>query len=224
MKKVKIEHALHQRWAEFRFGVVGALLANPPGKQELRSRLKDLSDTAWTHPISGEKFRSSFPTIERWYYKSLNQNKDPVGILRRKLRCDSGTTRHLTPEMKTWLQNNYREHPSWSGQLHCDNLQAWLLTNPSSGMAPSYATVLRYMRVTGRERKARVRSPFAPAQFLLQAESCFIVGHPRRVPVDYSQALPQSHTGNDSPCLTIRLCDQHRKLFDGELPVNNFLR
>ena len=69
-----------------------------------------------------------------------------------------------------------------------------------------------------------ILSATAPAQFLLQAESCFIVGHPRRVPVDYSQALPQSHTGNDSPCLTIRLCDQHRKLFDGELPVNNFLR
>lgn len=169
MKKNKTEGSLHQLWAEFRFGVVGALLANPPGEQELARRLKELSETEWTHPMEGGRFKISFPTIERWYYKSLNHKKDPVGVLRRKLRSDSGTTRHLTPEMKTWLQNNYREHSSWSGQLHCDNLKAWLGDHPSYGMECSYATVLRYMKIKGWDKKPRVRSPFAPGRAAAEA-------------------------------------------------------
>ena len=169
VKKRKAERSLHQLLAEFRFGVVGALLSNPPGPGELRLRLKELSKTEWQHPIKAEKFKVSLPTIERWYYQSLKQGKDPVGALRRKLRRDSGTTRHMTPEIKNWLQNNYREHPSWSGQLHCDNLWVWLTANPSYGMAPSYPTVLRYMRLKGWDKKCRVRSPFAPGRVAAEA-------------------------------------------------------
>jgi len=169
MKKLKNDRSSHQLWAEFRFGVVGALLASPPEPGALRSRFKELSETEWRHPISGETFTLSLPTIERWYYASLKQEKDPVGALRRKLRSDSGTTRHLTPEIKTWLQNNYRSHSSWSGQLHCDNLRAWLVQNPANGTAPSYPTVLRYMRLKGWDKKPRVRSPFAPGRLAAEA-------------------------------------------------------
>jgi transposase InsO family protein len=158
----------HQLWAEFRFGVIGALLARPPETGELRARLKELSNTEWKHPLNSKPFRISLPTLERWYYSSLKQNKDPVGALRRKLRCDSGTTRHLTQEIKNWLQNNYRLHPSWSGQLHSDNVSAWLQSNPTCGMTPSYSTVLRYMRIKGWDRKPRVRSPFAPGRVIAQ--------------------------------------------------------
>jgi hypothetical protein len=149
MKSIEPERSGHQRWAEFRFGVIGALLASPPEKHDLQNRLRELSEKEWTHPIKGEKFKISFPTLERWYYKSLHQDKDPVGGLRRKLRADSGTTRHLTPEIKSWLEKNYLSHPSWSGQLHCDNLRVWLKENPHCGTAPSYPTVLRYMRLKG---------------------------------------------------------------------------
>ncbi|MEK7623983.1 MAG: IS481 family transposase, partial [Patescibacteria group bacterium] len=75
MKNRKTERSTHQLWAEFRFGVVGALLSNPPEPGELRLRLKALSETEWTHPIDGQKFRVSLPTIERWYYASLKQEK-----------------------------------------------------------------------------------------------------------------------------------------------------
>jgi len=164
MQRNEIKQAAHQLWAEFRFGVIGALLSSPPEKGELRSRLKQLSETQWKHPMTGEKFRLSLPTLERWYYASLKQDKDPVGALRRKLRRDSGTTKHLTPEIKNWLQNNYRAHSSWSAQLHCDNLKVWLEQNPSFGMAPSYPTIVRYMRLRGWDKKVRVRSPFAPGR------------------------------------------------------------
>jgi putative transposase len=166
--KIKTERATHQLWAEFRFGVVGGLLASPPPSGELRDRLKELSEKSWRHPIHGEEHRFSLPTIERWYYQCLKHGKDPVGSLRRKLRSDSGTTRHLTPEMKNWLQTNYRAHGSWSGQLHFDNLKIWLENHPQCGMAPSYPTLIRYMRLRGWDRKERVRSPHAPGRAAAQ--------------------------------------------------------
>jgi len=169
MENVKADRSSHQLWAEFRFGVVGALLASPPEAGELRAQLKELAKRQWTHPVRGCRYLVSLPTIERWYYKSLNQEKDPVGSLRRKLRSDSGTTKHLTPEMKDWLQKNYIQHSSWSGQLHCDNLRAWLKLNPSYGMAPSYTTILRFMKNKGWVRRPRVRSPFAPGRIAAEA-------------------------------------------------------
>lgn len=169
MTKDKSERSPHQLWAEFRFGVIGALLSAPPESGELRTRLKELAAKEWKHPIRRETFRISLPTIERWYYQSLKHGKDPVGSLRRKLRSDSGTTRHLTPEIKNWLQTNYREHGSWSGRLHSDNLKAWLEQNPQCGQAPSYPTVIRYMRSRGWERKPRPRSPHAPGYLAAQA-------------------------------------------------------
>lgn len=169
MKQDRVVSSTHQLWAELRFSVVGGLLASPPGSGELRQRIRELAETDWLHPIKGIKYRISYPTIERWYYKSLNQDKDPVGSLRRKLRSDSGTTKHLTVEQKDWLQKNYVLHSSWSRQLHYDNLKAWLKDNPSLGMEPSYTTILRFMRHRGWERKPRVRSPFAPGRAAAEA-------------------------------------------------------
>lgn len=165
MKKEKFSaRPSHQVWAEFRFAVIGVLLSDPPNAGELKMRLKELSETEWKHPLKNKKFKISLPTLERWYYLSRKRNQDPVGVLRRKLRRDCGTTRHLTQEIKNWLQNNYRQHQSWSVQLHNDNLQVWLENNPSFGMVPSYATILRYMHSKGFERKPRQRSPFAPGR------------------------------------------------------------
>lgn len=163
-KKTLTERPSHQLWAEFRFGVIGSLLANPPDSGELKQRLKELADIEWNHPIKEKKFKVSFPTLERWYYASAKQDKDPVGSLRRKLRRDSGTLKHFTSDMQNWLQNNYRAHPSWSVQLHCDNLRAWLEQNPLFGMKPSYSTVLRYIRSKGWDKAYRDRSPYSPGK------------------------------------------------------------
>jgi putative transposase len=81
---------VHQRWAEFRFSVIGQLLAAPPPKGELATAIAALAERTWHHPITDEHTRFGFSTIERWYYRALKEKSDPVGVLRRKLRADAG--------------------------------------------------------------------------------------------------------------------------------------
>jgi hypothetical protein len=58
---------VHERWAHFRFSVIGQLLAAPPSKGELAGALAALAKRAWCHPTTGEPTRFGFSTIERWY-------------------------------------------------------------------------------------------------------------------------------------------------------------
>ena len=162
MKTENQERPRQQLWAEFRFGIVGGLLSAPPNERELRQRIQELSKNYWEHPLSHEKVQFSFSTIERWYYQSKNQDKDPVGVLRRKIRRDSGCTFSISQDIKNWVQIQYRQHPSWSVQLHYDHLKLELLENPSLGMLPSYRSLTRYMRAVGNRKKARARSPHSP--------------------------------------------------------------
>src|SRR5262249_43828128 len=81
---------VHERWARFRFTVIGHLLAAPPAKGELAGAIASLAARTWRHPTSGEAVRFGFSTIERWYYRALKEKSDPVGVLRRKLRADAG--------------------------------------------------------------------------------------------------------------------------------------
>src|SRR3989442_15444227 len=84
------------RWAHFRFSVIGPLLAAPPGRGELRAELVGLVGKSWRHPIRGEPFRLSFSTVERWYYSAPHENRDPVGALGGRIRKDRGRQRSLS--------------------------------------------------------------------------------------------------------------------------------
>jgi hypothetical protein len=70
------------KWAQFRFSVVGALLAAPPKKGDLRAQLAALASKTWRHPITGEPYTPARSTIERWYYEARS-NRDPVTALAR---------------------------------------------------------------------------------------------------------------------------------------------
>ena len=82
---------VHERWAHLRFSVIGQLLAAPPDKGELKAAIEALAARIWRHPTTGEPVRFGFSTIERWYYRALNERSDPVGVLRRKASVRSGT-------------------------------------------------------------------------------------------------------------------------------------
>ena len=135
---------LHGRWALLRFSVVSRLLASPPPPLELARELERLAETEWQHPVSGEPVRFARSTIERWYYAARSQ-ADPMRVLRRKVRRDRGQQRALSAALRAVVREQYAAHPSWSYQLHRDNLAVRVAEDPRLGPLPSYATLRRYL-------------------------------------------------------------------------------
>lgn len=147
------------RWATFCLAVVGPLLAEPPEPGELESRLAEMAERTYKHPITGEACTFGQSTIERWYYKVRRRQARAVEALRRAVRKDAGTHPSLTEEARAAIQQQYRVHPRWSYQLHWDNLKARAKKHPELGEIPSYPTVRRYMRSSGLFKKKRRRRP-----------------------------------------------------------------
>ena len=147
----------HERWARLRFAVVGPLLASPPPRGRLRGELERLSRRDWEHPSGRGPVRFSVSTIERWYYQARAAHHDPVKALRRRARADAGRVRAMSPVLIAALREQHRAHPSWSVQLHYDNLQVRSDADPALGAMPSYATVTRVMRSLGLVRQRRRR-------------------------------------------------------------------
>ena len=146
----------HERWARFRFAVVGPLLAAPPAKGELGKALEELAAKTWRHPITKAPSTWAPSTIERWYYEAKHAPVDPVGALRRKLRKDIGRVFALGEALQAKLVAQYRDHKSWSVQLHRDNLAVLAEEDPTLGRAPSYSTVRRFLRQHGLDRRRQL--------------------------------------------------------------------
>jgi len=146
-----------QRWAQLRFSIVGPLLSSPPPRGQLRAELGRLSEKLWRHPTSGELTCFSFSTIERWYYTARTEGDDPVRVLERKLRRDSGRQRSLNDSLRKALAAQHRDYGFWSYQLHYDNLVVLVEQDPSLGPMPSYASVRRFMQRHGLRKRPRPR-------------------------------------------------------------------
>ena len=145
-KKAKASRA--RAWGEFRFSVIGQLLASPPLDGNLEESLVELSEKSWTHPITGSSRKFSFSSIERWYYTALQNNNSPVDGLQKKIRADKGKGRVITEEIKTIIQKQYAEHRYWSYKLHSDNVTS-LMRQTKQESAPSYQTVRRFLQSIG---------------------------------------------------------------------------
>ena len=66
------------RWAQWRFSIVGPLLAAPPLQGQLRTALQALADKTWSHPIDGTAVHVSFATIERWFYQARKADQPVI--------------------------------------------------------------------------------------------------------------------------------------------------
>jgi putative transposase len=143
------------RWAHLRFAVIGTLLAAPPKKGELQRALTALAMRDWQHPIRREPVRFARSTLERWYYQARHAPVDPVSPLRRRVRADAGQQPAMGAPLRDALRGQYDAHPSWSYQLHVDNLRVRVTADPTLGPMPSYATVRRYMQAQGLMRQRR---------------------------------------------------------------------
>jgi len=125
---------VHEKWATFRFSVIGLLLAAPPRRGELASAIAALAERTWQHPISDKPTRFGFSTVERWYYRALKERSDPVGVLRRKLRADAGRQPAVSAAVRQAIIAQYAAHKSWSAQLHYDNRRATRISCPCPPM------------------------------------------------------------------------------------------
>ena len=176
-----------ERWAHFRFSVIGPLLAAPPERGELKQELALLAQKEWRHPITAQWVQFALSTLERWYYLALGEPKDPVGVLGRKIRQDCGTHPSLSTEVRGVVLEQYRKHPSWSYQLHADNLSVLVEQDPKLGAMPSYPSLRRFMKAHGllkRRRQGRGNTPGVQA-----AEQRFEAFEIRSYESQYANAL-----------------------------------
>ena len=153
-----------EKMAQFKFSIVGPLLASPPERGELGRALAALAAKTWLDPHGGEATSFSASTIERWYYEALHEQRDPVKALTPKIRKDSGTHPSVGAALSELIRAQYFAHPSWSYKLHADNLAVTLATRPELGAMPSYTTVRRFMKRRGmlkRPRRGPAGSPGA---------------------------------------------------------------
>lgn len=147
---------LSGKWAELRFAVIGELLTRPPRHGELQKALKELEAKTWLTP-SGEWKSFSLSTIERWYYKA-KQAQQPFESLRRKVRSDAGCERVMSDALLEELRAQFATYPTWSYQLHADNLRALVEERPELGSAPSATTVRRRMQKRGWHKRPKART------------------------------------------------------------------
>jgi len=131
--------------------------AAPPPKGELAAAIAALAERAWHHPISDAHTRFGFSTIERWYYRALNEKRD-LAVLRRKLRADAGQQPAMSGAVRQAITAQYATHKSWSVRLHHDNLLALAENNPDLGPVPSYATLRRFLKASGFNKRRRLTS------------------------------------------------------------------
>lgn len=147
------------RWARFRFSIIGPLLAAPPEKGMLWNKLQELSQKCYQHPSTKLSIRFSPSTLERWYYDAKDQT-DPIRALERKVPSHAGTHPAVSAVAAQAVAMLYGQHPTWSVQLHYDNLVALGKKDAKLDPLPSYPTLRRYMKDQGmlRQRKRRRRN------------------------------------------------------------------
>lgn len=148
-----------ERWARLRFAIIGPLLAAPPPPGELAAALGELAAKTWTHPTTGQPLTFSRSTIERWYYAARAERRDPVTALERRIRRDAGDQPSLGVTVRAALRAQYRAHPSWTAQLHHDNLVALAGQDPALERIPSYTSIRRFLRAHGLARQRPRRHP-----------------------------------------------------------------
>lgn len=174
------------RWAHLRFAIVGPLLVSPLQRGELHAELEKLAARPWRHPMTGQPTRFGVSTLQRWYYAARSAG-DPVGVLRRKVRRDSGQQACVQEEVRRMLEAQYQAHKNWSYQLHYDNLRVLVEEDPKPVGLPSYSTLCRYMKGHGLIRKRLPRGKNTAGW--LQAQQRLESREVRSFEAEYVQAL-----------------------------------
>lgn len=164
------------RWARFRFGIVAPLLSSPPPEGELGAAIAALAARPWKHPTTGEMVRFSAKTIERWFYAARGE-QDPIRALERKVPRHAGTHPSISIPVAEVIRTLRQQHARWSYQLVYDNLIAVARQNFELGPIPGYATVRRYMKHHGLDKRRKRRRHEQQPDFVPRERRSFEVSH-----------------------------------------------
>jgi len=186
-KEQHMELSNAEKWAQFRLSVIGSLLISPPKQGDLSNELKKLSQQTWVHPLTGKLKQWSETSIERWYYKAKDSNSKAIMVLRNKTRSDIGECRALSQAIQDYLKAQYKQHISWSVQLHYDNLVCAVEAEPQLGELASYTTVRRFMKSEELVKKGYRRGPKSPGA--LKAQKRLEQREVRSYEVEYANGL-----------------------------------
>jgi putative transposase len=89
-------------------------------------------------------------------YIARRTPRDPVGVLRRKVRKDLGSHQSVSAAVRLALREQYDRHTSWSIYLHYLNLKALAQMRPDLGEVPCYSSVRRFFKAQGLRKIRRV--------------------------------------------------------------------
>lgn len=179
--------SVHERWGRLRFAVVGQLLAAPPERGALRRELRALAARTWRHPVSGKEVRFGLSTIERWYAAARKERRDPVGVLRRKVRKDLGVQSSVSAALQSAIRDQYALHPGWTVYLHFTNLKALAEKHTEIAPVPTYSTIRRFFESQGLRRRRRLSS--RRTEGVLRAEQRLLEREVRSYEADYVNAV-----------------------------------
>ena len=186
-------------WAEFRFSVIGGLLACPHQPGELRKEIEQPALRTYQHPTKDQLVQFGASTIERWYYRAKDSD-DPVSSMGRKLRSDLGKNKAMSPILLHELKKQYICYPHFSYQLHFDNLCALVEEKPELGKMCSYSTILRRMKERGWYKKSK--KLLNPTEGQKQARERIEQKEVRGFEMEYAHALwhLDFHQGSKAVC------------------------
>jgi transposase InsO family protein len=171
------DSATGMRWARLRFSIVGRVLAMPAKPGELQHRLQELAQTVWKHPTTGESVAFSFSTIERWYYLAYNHPKDPVNALLRRVRVGAGAQPSVSLALARVIVARHQLYPTWSYQLHYDNISVLAKKDAELENLPSYSTICRFMKKRGLAKQKKRRQKRGKEPDVTRERRSFEVEH-----------------------------------------------
>jgi len=119
-------------------------------------------------------------------HRARRERRDPVGVLRCKVRKDLGSQPAVSESARTALMQQYVEHPHWSAQLHYLNVCALLERDPPDHI-PSYSTVRRFLAAQGLAKQRRLS--FRRSEGVERAQSRLLAREVRSYEAEYVGGL-----------------------------------
>lgn len=165
----------HERLDKKAFKMAIVLMLKGLGPQERAQKIEELTKKEFEIPCSRKKTLSR-SVIYQWL-KEYRETDDRAGVLLSKPRCDRGVFRKLTVPQKKALMRWRNDNPYRSASLLQEELMAHDTT--SAGPVPSTATIARFLRSVGLDRRTLVRAKCenGPAKVRLSYEA----SHPQSI-------------------------------------------